>query len=194
MTALNTTATPSLLTDPGFLFWAPLGSAVPAMTVVGSVYTDAWPVAWINLGATADGTDFSYDINTSPVSVAEFLDPIRISTVSRSGSLAFELANFTATNLKKVLNGATATVTGTTTTTLTKITPPVVGQETRAMIGWESTDGTVRAIAYQCINSGAIKMSFKKAPAFTTQPCIFQFEVPSTGTPFEVWTAGMTRS
>jgi len=191
---LNTTATPTLMTDPGFLFHAPLGSAVPAMTVVGSVFTDAWPVAWINLGATADGTDFSYDINTTPVMVAEFLDPIRIATVSRSGSLAFELANFTATNLKKVLNGATNTVTGLTTTTLTKTTPPAPGQETRAMIGWESTDGTARAIAYQCLNSGAIKMSFKKAPAFTTQPCVFQFEVPTAGNPFETWTAGVARA
>ena len=191
---LNSTATPTLLTDPGFLFHAPLGSTVPAMTVVGSVFTDAWPGAWINLGATVDGTDFTVNIATAHIAVAEFLDPIRIAVTGRSGQLAFELANFTATNLKKVLNGATNTVTGATTTTLTKTTPPVPGTETRAMIGWESTDGTARAIAYQCLNSGAVLMKFKKAPGFTSQPCIFQFEVPASGTPFETWTAGATRA
>ena len=190
----NSTATPTLLTDPGFLFWAPLGSAVPAMTVVGSVFTDAWPVAWVNLGATADGTDFEYNISASPVYAAEFADPLKQVVVSRSGSMAFELLNYTATNLKKVPNGATTTVTGTTTTTLTKITPPTVGTETRAMIGWESLDATVRVIGYQCLNTGSLKMSFKKAPSTASQPVVFSFEVPSTGVPFEAWTTGTARA
>ena len=190
----NVTPIPTLLTDPGFLFSAPLGSTLPTMTVAGSVFTDAWPVAWINLGATADGTDFSYDISTSPIAVAEFLDPIKQAVTGRTSALAFELANFTATNLKKVLNGATATVTGATTTTLTKLTPPAPGQETRVMIGFESLDATFRLVAYQCINSGSIKVSFKKSPAYSTQPCVFQLEVPTTGTPVEFWTAGTTRA
>ena len=191
---VNSTPTPTLLTDPGFLFWAPLGSTVPAMTVTGSVFTDAWPVAWINLGATVDGTDFSYDINTSPIAAAEFADPIKQVVVSRSGSMAFELLNYTATNLKRVLNGATTTVTGTAGTTLTKVTPPTVGTETRAMIGWESLDATTRIIGYQCLNTGSIKMSFKKAPATASQPAVFSFEVPSSGIPFEAWTAGTVRA
>jgi hypothetical protein len=190
----NVTATPTLLTDPGFLFRAPIGSTIPAMTVVGSVFADTWPVAWVNLGATADGTDFDYVINASPVLVAEFADPVKQVVVTRSGSMAFELMNYTATNLKNVLNGATTVVTGTTTTTLTRITPPAVGTEVRSMIGFESLDATVRIIAYQCLNTSPIKMLFKKAPSATSQPAIFSFEVPSTGIPFEAWTAGLARA
>lgn len=190
----NSTALPTLLSDPGFLFWAPLGTAIPTHTVTGGVFTDAWPVGFINLGATADGTDFSYNLTTAPVYAAEFLDPIKVATTARSGSMAFELMSSTAANLKKVLNGATTTVTGTTGSTLTKVTPPTPGAEVRAMIGWESLDATVRIIAYQCINSGAIKINFKKGPVQTTLPCIFEFEVPAGGQPFEAWTAGTARA
>lgn len=190
----NTTATPSILTDPGFLFWAPLGSSIPAMTVVGSVFTDAWPVAWINLGATADGTDFEYNISASPIYAAEFADPIKQTVVSRQGSMAFELLNYTATNLSRVLNGATTTVTGSAGTTLTQVTPPRVGLETRCMIGWESLDATVRIVAYQTLNTAPVKMSMKKVPAVTSQPAVFSFEVPSSGNPFQAWTTGTVRA
>jgi hypothetical protein len=38
---------PNLLTDPGFLFSAPLGTALPTHTVAGSKFTDAWAAAWV---------------------------------------------------------------------------------------------------------------------------------------------------
>jgi hypothetical protein len=57
---MPSTATPNILKDPGYLFWAPLGSSEPTNTVLGSVFTDSWPVAWINLGATRDGSEFNY--------------------------------------------------------------------------------------------------------------------------------------
>ena len=191
----NATAVPTLLTDPGFLFWAPLGSSVPAMTVAGSVFTDAWPVAWINLGATEDGNEIAYQLQVQPRSVAEFLDPIQQATVSRDGSIAFNLTNFTLTNVKKVLNGGTLTVvSGTGATQLNKYTPPVPGQEVRCMIGWESLDATVRFVAYQTINATQVKMANKKTPAFATLPTEFHFEVPSSGNPFDMWSAGTVRA
>jgi hypothetical protein len=189
----NTTAIPTILTDPGFLFWAPLGSTAPANTVVGSVFTDAWPVAWINLGATEDGSTFSYETSIEAVRVAELFDPVRYATTERSGKIAFNLASYTATNFKRAMNGGTLTVTGATTTTMTKYTPPTPGAEVRAMIGWESLDATVRIIAYQCINGNAIESSFKKAPDLATIPTEFNFEAPTSGVPFELWTAGVAR-
>lgn len=86
------------------------------------------------------------------------------------------------------------TVTGTTTTTLTKVTPLQPGQEARCMIGWESLTSDVRKVGYQCVNSGDVAEMFKKAPAKTTIPWNAMFEIPGIGTtPFETWFAGATR-
>lgn len=191
---MPTTATPNILTDPGYLFWAPLGSTEPSNTVVASKFTDAWPVAWISLGATEDGSEFAYETSVEAVRVAEFFDPIKWATTDRSGSFAFNLADWTLTNMKRAMNGGTLTVvSGTGATTLSSLTPPVPGQEVRAMIGWESLDSSVRIVAYQCLNSGTISSAFRKAPAFATIPCTFNFEVPSAGQPWKMYTAGTAR-
>lgn len=190
----NATVVPNILTDPGYLFWAPLGSTTPANTVTGSKFTDTWPVAWVNLGATQDGSEFSYATKVSPILVAEFLDPIRQVPTEREGHMAFMLANYTAANLKLALNGAVTTVTGTTGTTLTTIVPPTPGSEVRSMIGWESTDATVRIVAFQTFNDVDIKIQFKKAPNIATIPTQFDFEIPQGGQPFTIYTAGVARA
>lgn len=191
----NTTATPTVLQDPGFLFWAPLASAEPTNTVVGSVFTDAWPVAWINLGATEEGGAFQYESTVEATRVAELFDPIRFTTTDRSGQLAFALADITLANLKRVLNGGTLTVvSGSGTTKLSKYVPPVPGAEVRAMVGWESLDATMRLVGYQCFQGGTLEMPFRKAPAKTTLPATFHFEVPSSGDPFAFWSAGAARA
>lgn len=184
---MPTTAVPNVLTDPGFLFWAPLATAVPANTATASKFTDAWPVAWISLGATEDGSEFNYETRVEAVTVAEFFDPIKWATTERSGSFAFNLADYTLANFKRAMNGGTVTTTGTTGTEVNKYTPTTPGQEIRAMIGWESLDATVRIVAYQTINGGTIKSAFKKAPSTAIIPCQFNFEVPSAGQPFEMW-------
>lgn len=191
----NSTAIPTLLTDPGFLFWAPLSSTLPSNTVVGSVFTDAWPGAWINLGATQDGSKFTYDVKVEPIKAAELFDAITWRTTDRSGNIAFSLQSWTLTNLKKVLNGGSLTVvSGTTTTTLSKYEPPTPGTEVRAMIGWESLDATTRLIAYQCLQGGTMESDFKRAPDTALLPAQFNFEVPaSPGVPFSVWSAGVAR-
>ena len=157
---MPSTATPVILTDPGYLFWAPLASTVPTNTVAGSVFTDAWPGAWISLGATADGSTFSTETTVETITVAEFFDPIAYKTTGRSGSFAFALASVTAANLKRVNNGGTLTVTGSAATTLTKYTPVTPGAEVRSMIGWESLDATVRVVSYQCFQGGTMAMDF----------------------------------
>lgn len=185
---------PLVATDPGYLLWAPLGSTAPTNTVVGSVFTDAWPAAWLMLGATDTGSTFSYQINTDAVEVAEFLDPIKYVTTGRTGSIGFALASIGATNLKYALNGGTVTTTGTTTTTMTTLTPPAAGSEVRAMIGWEALDHTERLICYQTISSGQIQIQRQKGANKATIACEFNFEVPSTGIPFLYATAGVGRA
>lgn len=190
----NTTATPTLLQDPGFLFWAPLSSSEPTNTVAGSVFTDSWPVAWINLGATEEGGKFTYDVSVEPTRVAELLDPVRYSTTERSGSMAFALASVTLTNLKKVLNGGTLTVvSGTGATTLTSYVPPTPGAEVRSMIGWESLDATTRLICYQCFAGGSLELEFRSAPDKVTLPATFNLEIPSSGVPWKAYSAGTAR-
>lgn len=192
---MPTTATPNVLTDPGYLFYAPLLSTEPANTVVGSKFTDAWPGAWISIGATTDGSEFDYNIKTQAIMVAEFFDAIKWSTTERSGTFGFSMANWALANLKIAMNGGTLTVvSGTGTTQLNSYVPPAPGSEVRIMLGWESLDSTARLIVYQAINSGTIKTMFKKAPSMADITCLFNFEVPTSGTPFKFYTSGTARA
>jgi hypothetical protein len=192
-----TMATPLILQDPGYLFWAPLLSTEPTHAALASTYdADAWPVAWIPLGATEDGSKFSYEITVEPVMVAEFFDPIRWATTARKGAFAFNLASYTLKNLQRAYNGAVvSTVSGSGVTLSSKLLPPAAGAETRAMLGWESTDHTMRAVMYQCINSGTIESAYAKSPAKATVPCVFNFEVPpgAPNQPFALYAAGTAR-
>jgi hypothetical protein len=183
-------ATPVLLTDPGYLFGAVLGTAAPTNTVAGSVFTDAWAAAWVPLGATAEGSTFGYSSEVEPISVAEFFDPIRYATVSRAGSMAFALASYTMQNLKRALNGGMGVIaptSGTGATALYTVEPPDPGSELRIMLGWESLDNNYRLVMRQCLQGGEMSSEFKKAPAFATIPCTFQFEVPTVGKPFSAY-------
>jgi len=186
--------TPNLLTDPGFLFWAPLATTIPANTVVGSKFTDSWPVGWLQLGATVEGSTLSYDLNVEAITVAELFDPIKFPTTGRTGTLSFALAEFSMTNLKRAMNGGTITVTGTTTTTMSSYAFPTPGQEARAMLGWESADATVRIVVPQAISSGTVEMAFQKAPNFASIPTTWNMEIPSgSSQPFNIYTAGVAR-
>lgn len=190
----NTTAVPNILSEPGFLFHAPIGSSVPTNTVAGSVFTDSWPVAWVNLGATEEGGTFSYETTVEAIRVAELFDPISYATTERTGNIAFALADVTLANLKKVLNGGTLTVvSGTGATTLSSYTPPAPGAEVRCMIGWESLDATTRLVAYQCFAGGAMTSAFRRAPEFAALPATFSFEKPTSTESFIVYSAGTAR-
>lgn len=189
--------TPNVASDPGYLFIAPLGSTAPTNTVTSSAFSDAWDAAWLPLGATADGAEFSYSTEVTPVSVAEFFDPIRYSTTGRAGSISFALANFGLSNYRRAMNGgvaALAATSGSGATALYDVTPPTPGSEVRAMIGWESLDHTLRLICYQTICSGEVTSAFKKAPDLALIPCTFSLEVPSSGIPFKLSGAGATRA
>ncbi|GAC1610340.1 MAG: hypothetical protein NVS3B26_16570 [Mycobacteriales bacterium] len=186
---------PNILTDPGNLFWSPLGTALPLNTVTGGVFTDIWPSAWIQMGATSTGSDFTSTTTINPVDVAEFLDPVAYRTVSRSSTIAFQLASITATNVSRAFNGASTQVTGSAGTALTQVSPVVLGQEIRAQIGYESLDATVRIICYQVVNGGAISMKFHKAPSHTDIPWMGMMEIPaSSNKPWDLFFAGTTRA
>jgi hypothetical protein len=195
---------PNLITDPGWLYYAPLSTVIPDMTVVNSVFSVAWATPWVWLGMSDSGSDWHYNMTESPIDVAELYDPVQHRITARMGSVGFSLTNYTASNLALAMNGATKTVTGSMTTgttpvaspttTLTKVTPVQPGQETRFMLGWESTTGDVRKIAYQCLNTGDIVEAYNKAPAKTLIAFNAMFEIPATTVvPAETWYAGVAR-
>jgi hypothetical protein len=184
----------ALALGPGYLYWAPLASTLPANTVAGSKFTDTWPAAWLLFGATDDGSEFSYKPATDDVEVAEYLDPPAIVSTGRELSISFDLAQIHATNFKRVLNGGIITVTGSGATQLNAYAPPDVGSEVRAMVGWEALASDERMIGYQCFQTGEVKVSRKKGAAKATLPTEWRFEKPATTPPFGYWTAGTTRA
>ena len=189
-------AVPFVLTDPGFLWIAPPLTAAPTNTVTVSKFSDAIPVAWIPFGATTEGSTFSYNSTVEPISVAEFFDPIKYVTTERAGNIAFNLASWGLSNYRRALNGGVAalTPTGIAGSELTTLEPPDPGNETRAMILWESTDATVRLMLRQTLQGGEISTPFQKAPSIATIPCTFNMEVPQSGAkPWVMWGAGLTR-
>lgn len=192
--ANGTIATPLLLTDPGFLYWAPVGSSVPTHTVAGSVFTDTWASPWIPLGMTDSGSTITTSLTVEPVEAAESFDPIALRTTARSARVEMSLLNFTAATLARTINTAGATVSGTGATLLTKVSPPNPGSEVRCMIGFESLDSTVRWVAYQVINSGDVAIAFQKAPTKSVLPWNAQCEKPSATPPVDWWFAGATRT
>ena len=189
-----TVPVPAYATQPGFLFYAALGTAEPTHTVAGSVFTDAWPTDWKILGATEEGHNFSWQTNTETIEFAEFLDPVAYVETGRTGSLSFALGSITATNLRRALNGGTLTTTGTTATTMTTYTPPPLGQMVRCMIGWEAQDSTERLIGYQCLNTGQVQIQRRKGANKAVLPVEFSFEVPASGIPFKYLAAGVART
>lgn len=193
---MPTTAVPNVLTDPGYLFIAPLATAAPTNTVAGSKFTDAWDAAWISLGATEEGSTFAYSSTVEPIRVAEYFDPISYRTTERGGSIAFNLADWTLSNYRRAINGGIAALTatsGTGATSLGTLEPPEPGSEVRAMIGWESLDNSVRLVCHQTIQGGEVSSAFNRAPSKALIPCTFQMEVPSSGKPWTLYSAGADR-
>lgn len=189
-------ATPSPLVGPGFLWIAPLATAEPTPAVTAGKFSDAIPAAFLPLGATTEGTTFAYSTEVEPIEVAEFFDPISYYTTSRNGSIAFALANYTLTNLRRALNGGIAalTTTGVAGSEIATFEPPTPGTEVRSMLLWQSDDDTVRLLVRKAISSGEVSMTMNKAPNYASIPFMFNMEIPtSTSVPFKMWSAGLTR-
>lgn len=160
---------------PGRLLIAPLGSTEPADL------TAAWDAAWVELGYTAEGSEFTYQLTTAPVDVEEEFEPIRIATTGRSAAVSFALAEMTATNLKRALNGGTIT----SGTGIVTFEPPAVGTEVRVMLGWESEDLQERWVYRQCFQQGNVGVTRRKAPNKATIPVEFGLEKPSGAQSFK---------
>lgn len=185
---------PQLLPKSGFLLWAPLGSTEPTNTVTGSVFTDAWPAAWVPLGRTTGGAKIDDNASNGAIESAEDYTPLLQLNTKREPAVSFELMSFTATNLARALNGAVTTVTGTTTTTLTKVDAPDPMSEVQCMLGWESDDATVRFVGRQCLNSGNLSVTLAKAPSTATIMWAALLSKPAGAAAYSWFYAGTARA
>jgi hypothetical protein len=164
----------ALALGPGYLYLSPIGTTEPIDLTATWASVSA---AWAGIGYTADGSEFQYQLNTSPVPVAEELDPIVNAPDGRTMSVVFSMAEITATNLKRAFNGGT--ITGA--TGCVYFEPPDLGSEVRVMLGFESEDHTERWIYRQCFNNGQISLPRKKGAANAVIPVSFLLEKPATG-------------
>ncbi|GAA3172450.1 hypothetical protein [Nonomuraea roseoviolacea] len=164
---------------PGRLFIAPLGTTEP------TDLTTPWEtvsVAWVPLGYTDEGSNFTYSVDSETVNVAEELDPIAVALTAREGALAFALAEMTAKNMQRALNGGSI-VAG---TGIVTFEPPDLGEEVRVMLGWESEDGEERWIYRKALQTGGLDIARRKGAEKAVIPCEFKLEKPAAAKLFKV--------
>lgn len=165
----------SVALGPGYLYIAVLASTEPADLVT------AWAAAWKPLGYTNDGTSQSYAPSYDDVEVAEELDPIDSVPTGRKITVSFDLAENTALNYKRAMNGGTITVTGTAPNEVFKFEPPDLGAEVAVMIGFESEDHKERWVWRQCKQTGNSETARKKGADKALIPMEFTAFPPDAG-------------
>ena len=172
-------ADPTLLRydGPGYLFMAPLGSTLP------TDLTTAWDAAWVPLGYTAEGSTFSIEPNFESITVAEELEEIDVVETGRIYTINYALAQITAANLQAAQNGGTIT----TGTGIVTYTPPVPGDVTHRMLGWESVAGDERIAWKKCVQTGNVSIARQKAPNMATIPQTWRAVKPDDASEPYVW-------
>lgn len=159
---------------PGILKYAPLGSTEPVDL------TTAWDAAWINLGYTKDGSTFTVQVSTSPVTVAEELEVVKNVTTGRTATLTFNASELLAKNLKLMMNGGTIT----TGSGIVTFDPPALGAEVRVMLGWESETADERWIYRQCLQGGSAAINRQNGANNVQLPMTFSLEKPNSLQPW----------
>lgn len=165
----------------GRLYVAPIGTTEPVSA------SAALPSAWIPVGYTEQGHEFTSDITTEPVEVAEEIDPIRYENTRRISAVNFEMAEATASHLYMVLGGGAARAND-----ATALEPPTAGTEVGVMLVWDSdedptTSANVRWIYRQAKPSGTLSLAHRKSPQKVLIPVTFNLEKPTGLAPFKVF-------
>jgi hypothetical protein len=170
-----TTADPNAVhLGPGILYVAAVTTADP--TNVASVTGAS---SWFEVGYTESGTTVDIKTTITPILVEEEIDPIKYSTTAREASIAFEMAQTTARNLKLAVNLGVGLVNDN-----TPFEPPVPGAEIRIKIAHLSEEGAIW-FARQAVQGGDLKIERKKAPNKAKFPVTFQLEKPAGLAPWK---------
>lgn len=166
---------------PGKLWRAQLGATQPtdASTALTESLDGGDDGEWAPVGYTEAGSTFGYNVTSEPIEVAEELDEIRNQRTKATSTVAFAMAEATATNLLLALNGgidASPAV----------IEPVAAADEVRILLCFEADNGA-RWLFRQCYNTGSVQLENKKAPAKRLIAVEFKVEVPALGAPWSIW-------
>lgn len=178
---------------PGRIYYAPLGTTIPTFTAAGSVVVGTW-TSWVEVGATDEGLTYNEATDTDPINVAESLYPVRTVVTAKTATVAFSIAQVSDLNWSLASNGGTITVTGATTTKLSKYVPPLAGSEVRVMLAFHSLDATEVLVWPQVFNTGGFETPRAGFSAKHVLPVSFSVELPdvtiNAGLPYARYTAG----
>ncbi len=165
----------------GTLYFAPVGTTLPAD--LGAALDDAFE----RIGYTEEGSEFSYELSSDPVEVAESMDPVFYRTTGRNGSVTFAMAENTVRNLTLAFNGGEATRLP---SGAVKYTPPEPGTEKRRVLVFISEDEQEMWVFPQVFQGGSVSMARRKGADKVTIPVEFRLEKPALGgAPFEAYYA-----
>lgn len=166
---------------PGRLYIAPIGTTEP------TTLTGALDSAWIDLGYTDEGSEFTLGIETENVEVAEELEPIRQETTARTIELTFALAQMTAANLQYVFNGGTIASDG---AGHYEFTFPELGSEDYQMLLWQDNtapSNKQRWLFRKVRNGGDVAIAHRRGAEKQTLPVTFSGFKPTGEDAVSVW-------
>lgn len=161
---------------PGKLYIAPLATPEP------DDLDEAWDDDFVELGYTAEGSNFVFENTFEDVMVAEEHEAIEILQTTRQINVNFSLAEMTAENMARAFNGGEVT----TDRGVTTFEPPAAGDATPVMIGWESDDGRERWVFRRCVQVGSVDIPRRKAPDKAVLPMSFRCTKPAGATAFKM--------
>jgi IPT/TIG domain len=165
---------------PGYIYTAK--EDTPEPTDLDTPWEQVDP-GWFLIGYTETGSEFNYALTSGEVQVAEELDPVLISSTARAASLAFAMAEMTASNLAFAMNGGVIIITDKDGNPdpageIVVVEPPDLGVEVRVMLGWESEDHSERWVMRKCFQTGTMKIARAKGTANATIATTFTLEKP----------------
>jgi hypothetical protein len=189
--AVNTVTSNLVESGPGKIYLAPLGTAIPTITAAASKVTATW-TSWVSPGSTDAGITYTESVQTSDITVAESLYPVRTVTTGKSSRIAFVMNEISDLNWKVACNGGTITTSGTGATKLNTYVPPLVGQEVRAMLAFVANLDTEIIVWPQVFNVGNVEYVRGNYETKAGLSVEFNAEIPATGyvTPYQRFTAG----
>jgi hypothetical protein len=189
--AVATITSSSIQSGPGRLYYAPLGTAIPAITAAASKIAATW-TSWVQPGSTDAGITYTESAETADITVAESLYPIRTVVTSKSSRISVVLSEINDLNWKLAMNGGTNTSSGAGVTKLTTYVPPLVGAEVRVMLAFVDNLDTEAIVWPQVFNVGSVEYVRGTYETKAGLSLEFNAEIPATGyvTPYQRFTAG----
>jgi hypothetical protein len=132
-------AASDVLVSPAYIWYAPVGEALPSADTVGAGVV--WGGNWKNLGYTLEPVSVNLDVQTFKLYVQQLLAPLRITRTQQE--LAFEsvLAEMTGQNLGLAFDGTVVT---------TAAAPTIAAKDTVTVKG-DKVDVSVYAVGIEGI-------------------------------------------